>query len=76
MNAQDENSGLSVECKVVAEKNGYFVSDQSHYFVLIAKFVNKLNQIEKSGRAGWSGIQTYRSLTLQNRNDLLIPQSP
>ena len=47
MYAQDENNGLSVECKVVAEKNGYFVSGQFDYFVPITESGNKLDQIEK-----------------------------
>jgi len=46
MYAQDENNGLSVECKVVAEKNGYFVSGQFDYFVPIVESDNKLDQIE------------------------------
>jgi hypothetical protein len=47
MHAQGENTGLLVECKVVAEKNGYFVSGQFDYFVPITESGSKLNQIEK-----------------------------
>ena len=47
MHAQDENNGLSVECKVVAEKNGYFLSGQFDYFVSFAESDNELDHIEK-----------------------------
>jgi hypothetical protein len=47
MHAQGENNGLSVECKVVAEKNGYFVSGQFDYFVPTAESVNELDHIEQ-----------------------------
>ena len=37
MHVQEENKGLSVECKVVAEKNGYFMSGQFDYWSVTFK---------------------------------------
>ena len=47
MHAQEENTGLSVDCKVVTTENGYFATGQFCYFVSFAESGNKLDQIEK-----------------------------
>ena len=52
MQAQEENKGLSVECKVESEKNGYFVSGQFDYFVPIAKSGSKKIPTEHSSAGG------------------------
>ena len=47
MHAQEENTGLSVDCKVVTTENGYFATGQFCYFVSIAESGNELDHIEK-----------------------------
>ena len=48
MHAQDENGGLSVECKVATEEKRIFCERPVFcYFVPIAESGNKLEQIEK-----------------------------
>ena len=47
MNAQEENTGLSVECKVVTTEKGYFAIGRFCYFVPFAEPDNELDHIEK-----------------------------
>ena len=59
MHAQEENTGLSVECKVVTTEKGYFATGQFRSFASFIELDNELDQIEK-----WTeqiGQEEYRN---------------
>ena len=47
MHAPHENNGISVECKVTAGENGYWVSGHFEHFVSVDGSGNPLDQIER-----------------------------
>ena len=49
MHAQEENTGLTVECKVVPTKNGYFVTGPFCYFVFFAE-----STLRRIGEKSWN----------------------